>query len=394
MSSGAFSRVGLRKGFLGPGKLFMGIILKAPKFVAKERSQFANVLKKRVNQYFLDNTISPKANGEMIFKTCVMLCIYFLPFAVILTVKMSAWLALLLVGIMGFGISGIGMSVMHDGGHGAYSAKSWINNIVGGTLYLLGGATLNWRIKHNMLHHTYTNIEGHDEDIRSRTVIRMSPNAPWNKVHQYQYIYAFFLYSFLTISILLRDFSLLGDFNKRGLVKQLKAKPGIEYFKLILSKIIYLGFIIGLPLWLTDFAWYQVLAGFFVLHMTCGIIMSLVFQLAHVVENAEFPIPNEEGNIENEWFIHQMETTVDFARNNSLINWFCGGLNFQIEHHLFPNICHVHYPKIAPIVEMTAKEFGVPYHQMNSFTEAVGAHINMLKKLGRNQGNLNELKAA
>ena len=363
----------------------MGIELKAPKFVAKERSQFSNVLKKRVNQYFLDNKISQKANAAMVVKTIVMLTIYFLPFAIILTVKMSAWLALFLVGIMGVGISGIGMSVMHDGGHGAYAAKAWINNLVGAALYLLGGATLNWRIKHNMLHHTYTNIEGHDEDIRSRVVLRMSPNAPWYSIHRYQYLYGLFLYSFLTISILLRDFNLLGDFNKRGLVRQQNANIALEYVKLFLSKILYLAFIFGLPLWMTDFAWWQILIGFFVMHMTCGVIMSMVFQLAHVVEEAEYPMPGPDGNIEEEWIIHQMRTTVDFARNNPFINWFCGGLNYQVEHHLFPSICHVHYPKIAPIVEQTAKEYGIPYHRMETFGEALGAHIKMLKSLGRKQ---------
>ena len=111
--------------------------------------------------------------------------------------------------------------------------------------------------------------------------------------------------------------------------------------------------------------------------------MAIVFQLAHVVEDVQQPLPTSEGNIENEWAIHQLQTTANFARNNRFINWFVGGLNFQVEHHLFPNICHIHYRKISYIVERTAREYGLPYHLKPSFISAVASHTRMLKVLGR-----------
>ena len=119
------------------------------------------------------------------------------------------------------------------------------------------------------------------------------------------------------------------------------------------------------------------------MHAVAGLILSVVFQLAHVVEEAHFPVPDEKGNIENEWAIHQMETTADFSRKSWLITYYVGGLNYQTEHHLFPRICHVHYPKLAPIVEATAKEFGVPYIYNETFITALKSHMSVISKLGR-----------
>jgi linoleoyl-CoA desaturase len=357
--------------------------MKTIKFIDKDRVQFAATLRKKVNNYFKEKKISTKGNSGMIVKAAVMLGLYLIPFAAILIFPMSVWLMILLSVIMGIGMAGTGMAVMHDGAHGSFSKKGWLNKFFGNTMYLLGGNVFNWKMQHNIFHHTFTNISGYDEDIRSRVVIRMSQETPLNKVHRYQHFYALFLYSLMTLSKLVGDFFQLSEYNKTGVTKEQNAKPRKEYFKLILSKVIYAALAIGLPLLLTSFLWWQILLGFLAMHLVAGIIMSVVFQMAHVVEGANQPVPDVNGNIENEWAIHELVTTANFAKRSRLLSWFIGGLNFQIEHHLFPNICHMHYRKIAPIVKETAKEFGLPYNEKKTFLDAFISHVKMLKELGR-----------
>jgi linoleoyl-CoA desaturase len=357
--------------------------MKTIKFVNKDRRQFAATLRKKVNSYFKEKKISSKGNGSMIVKAVIMLGLYLVPFALVLIFPMSAWLLILFSVVMGIGMSGIGMAVMHDGAHDSFSKKGWLNKLFGNTMYLIGGNVFNWKLQHNIFHHTFTNINGFDEDIRSRVVIRMSHEEPLKKHHRFQYLYFLFLYSLMTLSKLVGDFFQLYEYNKSGVTKEQNGKPRKEFVKLIASKGLYLAVAIGLPMLLTSFLWWQVLLGFLVMHLTAGVIMSVVFQMAHVVEGADQPVPDANGNIDNEWAIHELLTTANFSRRNRLLSWFIGGLNFQIEHHLFPNICHVHYRKIAPIVKETAAEFGLPYNEKRTFLHAFVSHIKMLKELGR-----------
>ncbi len=359
-------------------------MIQTVRFITKDKTekQFVIDLRKRVNDYFKLNHISPKADSTMVIKTIILTSSYIVPFIVILSVPMNVWLAMILTIVMGFGIAGIGMGAMHDACHGAYSQKHWINHLISGSLYLLGSNVLNWKIQHNVLHHTYTNISGLDEDIDNKGPIRLSENKPLKWYHKYQYIYAFLFYGLMTITMLTNDFTRLFKYHKAGLVKSQNKKIGQEFIKMVFRKIIYLSIIIGLPLWLTDFTIWQILGGFFIMHWTASIILSFVFQMAHVVEGAEQPVP--ESNISTDWSIHQLHTTSDFARGNKFITWYVGGLNFQIEHHLFPNICHIHYKNLAPIVEQTAKEYGINYNLKPSFRSALLSHIYRLKELGKN----------
>ena len=347
---------------------------------SKLEKEFAITLRKNVNNYFKENQISMAANATMVIKTIILISIYVVPFILILTIPMSLWFAFILTIVMGIGIAGVGMGVMHDACHGAYSKKPWVNNLLSGTIYLLGSNMLNWKIQHNVLHHTFTNISGLDEDIDEKGPIRLSFNTPLKKIHKFQFIYAFFFYGLMTLSMLVNDFTRLFGYNRKGLVKHMNKKLTGEYIKMAIRKVVYLFVIIGLPLWLTDFKFYQIAIGFFAMHWVASIILSLVFQMAHVVEGAdqiEF-----EPTVNSDWHVHQLKTTSDFAHNNKLLSWYVGGLNFQIEHHLFPNICHVHYNKIAPIVEKTAKEFGVEYNLKPTFFNALYSHFLTLKALG------------
>ena len=347
----------------------------------KTEKQFVIELRKNVNDYFKNNHISTKANTAMVIKTIALVSIYLVPYILILTIPMNLWIALGLSIIMGIGIAGVGMGVMHDACHGAYSKKNWVNHLLSGSLYLLGSNVLNWKIQHNVLHHTYTNITGLDEDINEKGPIRLSQNSPLKKYHRYQYMYAFFFYGLMTLTMLINDFFRLFTYYKAGLVKSQNKEIVSEFFKMVFRKIAYMVIILGLPIWLTDFTWYQVLVGFLIMHWVASIILSFVFQMAHVVEGAEQPIVD--GDLHTDWHVHQLKTTSDFARNNTLLNWYVGGLNFQIEHHLFPNICHIHYTKIAPIVERISKEFGFPYNLKPSFSAAFLSHIHRLKELGK-----------
>lgn len=350
----------------------------------ERQKEFAVVLRKNVNDYFQDNGISTKGDWRMYLKSANMLGMFIIPLALILTMKMSAWWLLPLYMVMGIGKAGVGMGVMHDANHGAYSHKAWVNKMMGNTMYLLGANVFNWKVCHNLLHHVYTNIDGIDGDINSRGPIRFSEHAPLKSFHRYQYIHAFFVYGVITIYKFLNDLLQLFHFSKNGIMKMRGTSLLPELFTLFVTKGAYLFMVIGLPILLTDFAWWQVLLGFLVMHITAGFILGVVFQLAHVVEDVDQPTDDHhEGIIESEWLVHEVKTTCNFARENHLLNWYIGGLNFQVEHHLFPNICHIHYPKIAPIVERTVREFGFPYHVKPTFRSAVISHMRKLKELGR-----------
>ncbi len=359
--------------------------MKSVKFSSPDSSQhlFADAVRKNVSDYFKEKGLSTKGNLSLVMQTIIMFATYLIPFVLILLVPMNSWLAILMAVIMGVGTAGIGMSVMHGAAHGSYSSKEWINKMFASTMYALGGNVFNWKVQHNILHHTYTNIDEYDPDIASKGPIRLSDHSPVRKIHRYQYIHAFFFYGLMTIFKVIMDFSQMATFNKEGFARQQHTNPTVEYIKMILIKLLYFAVILGLPILFSPFSWWQVLIGFFIMHWTTGLILGTVFQLAHVVEGLEQPLPNAEGLVDSDWAVHELHTTSDFARNNLFLFWYIGGLNFQIEHHLFPHICHIHYRKIAPIVERTAKEFGLSYNLKPTFLAALKSHIQRLKELGQ-----------
>ena len=312
-----------------------------------------------------------------------MLSMYILPFLLILFLVMPLWLVLAGYFIMGVGIAGIGMSVMHDANHSGYSKNQKVNRWLGFTMNMMGADAYNWKIKHNKLHHVFTNIYKKDEDIDSRAVLRFAYAAPLKKFHRYQYIYAWFFYTLMSLSMIVMDIPKRFIYRKKGETNLSKARFRASLAWLIVSKLLYFFILIGVPILFTNLLWWQVITGFFIMHLTAGLIMSIVFQMAHVVEGPHQILPDENGRIKDTLIEHQMKTTADFSKNNKLLSWYVGGLNFQVEHHLYPKICHVHYPAISRIVEKTAKEFNVPYHVYNGFFDALKAHSLTLKKLGR-----------
>ena len=356
------------------------------KFVNKDKTQFYRILKERVDNYFIDNKISPHANIQMVIKTIVMLSLYFVPYFLILTQEWGIGAFWICSAVMGLGLAGIGMSVMHDANHDAYSANPTINKIIAFSLTLVGGDNRNWKTQHNILHHTYTNIYKHDRDIDNKVAMRFSPVSEHKKIHRFQVLYVFFFYSILSLYwTTVKDFIQYFEFINNGQHRDSSWQKTKTLLGLILWKIFYLAYMFGIPMYIVHLSFLQCLIGFITLHTVAGIILSVIFQLAHVIEETTFPVPDDKGNIENEWAIHQLETTADFAKRNPILTFYLGGLNFQAIHHLFPRVCHIHYPKIAPIVEQTAKEFGVTYLHNESFWKAFASHMRMISKLGRNE---------
>lgn len=354
------------------------------RFSRKDPSNFFKTLNSRVNNYFKEKNLKKTGNWKLHLKTVIMVSIFLVPYFLILTLDVNQWVLLLFTIIIGVGMAGVGMNVMHDGNHGSYSQKKWVNKLMGGTIYILAGNVYNWQVQHNVLHHTYTNIHGHDEDLDAGKIIRFTPQTPWRRFHRFQHYYSIFLYGLLTLNwAITTDFIQMRNYLKRKLSFGKFPNPAQQWSVLIITKLIYLSIWILIPMLFVDVAWWKVLIGFFAMHYTAGLILSIVFQLAHVVEETQMPVPDETGSINNTWAIHQLFTTTNFSTKNKIVNWFTGGLNHQVEHHIFPHISHIHYTKIAKIVKETAREFNLPYNEYKSTRKAIISHFKYLKELGQ-----------
>ena len=348
---------------------------------------FVITLNKRVNDYFKTNNLSRQANAEMVFKSFFMFALYFVPYGLIVSETITGtWGLITLVVIMSIGVAGIGLSVMHDANHGAYSKKAWVNTAIGYSLNMIGANAFNWKIQHNVLHHSFTNVHDEDEDISSHGILRLTPYSKWKKIHRYQFIYAWFLYGLMTLVwLFVGDFKRIVRYQKNGLVKKQKANISREWVILIASKLVFAGYIFLVPFLFTSLLWWQILIGILMMHYIAGFLLTIIFQPAHVVEGTEFPLPDEQRTLADNWAIHQLRTTTNFGNKSRWFSWYVGGLNFQIEHHLFPNICHVHYRKISAIVKSTATEFGLPYKSARTFVAALYSHLRLLRQLGMNR---------
>jgi linoleoyl-CoA desaturase len=239
-------------------------------------------------------------------------------------------------------------------------------------------------LQHNDLHHTFTNIHDHDEDIAPIGILRFSPHAPLKKLHRFQFIYAWFFYGFMTFMwVTTKDFVSLKRYRDMGMLKTRNISYRKQLWILILSKSLYYFYTVGIPILFTGLTWWFVLIAFFVMHFVAGLSLALIFQPAHVIEETNFPLPDSTGNMENDWAVHQLYTTANFAPGSRIFSWFIGGLNYQVEHHLFPSICHIHYRKISEIVKETAAEFNLPYHEKQNFIVALLSHARTLIRLGK-----------
>jgi linoleoyl-CoA desaturase len=341
-------------------------------------------LRRRVDQYFTASGRRPRDCPAMYLKTVVVFC--WLGASYVALVFWAAnWLtALPLAIVLGLSMAAVGFNVQHDGGHQAYSNRRWVNKLMAMSLDLLGGSSYVWDKKHNSVHHSYTNITGHDDDINIGFFGRLSPHQRRLHFHRWQHFYLWVLYGFLPLKWQLYD-----DFRdvllgRIGGHKMARPK-GWDLATFIAGKATFFSLAFVPLFWHT--VW-QVLALYLAASFVQGVVLSIVFQVAHCVPSAAFPLPrSDDGRMRAGWAIHQVETTVDFARGNWLLWWFIGGLNFQIEHHLFPRVCHVHYSALAPIVEATCREFGVNYAAHDSALASIVSHFRWLRSMSRPFGD-------
>lgn len=350
-----------------------------------QKQEFVVELKETVANYFKSNNISKYGGWQMPVKSVFMFTLYFVPYFLAILGIVNSFVGVLgMFILMGMGKAGMGMSVMHDANHRTYSKNKYVNKWMGNSLYLLGGFPTTWQRQHNNLHHGFTNIDGRDEDISPPVkVLRFSPNKPLLKIHRFQYLYAWFFYGLMTLMwATTKDFKQLKRYVEKGMPLTKNKTYGKLLFELIIAKIAYWIVFLVLPIMLLPQAWYWVLLFFFAMHFTSGFILGVVFQTAHVVSSSEFPLPDNTGNIENSFAVHQLMNTANFAPNNSVLTWLIGGLNHQVEHHLFPGISHIHYHKISKFVKQIAEKHGLPYHVQPGFFKAVWEHAKMLKRLG------------
>lgn len=352
-------------------------------FANPHKGLFFSTLRQRTEAYFKENQLSKTGGTPHLIKAIVLLSIYFIPYFWLLLTEPTGWVAWIATVVMGFGIAGVGMGVMHDALHGSLSKQKWVNRLLGSSIYFLGGNAYNWEVQHNRLHHTYTNIHEVDEDITGKFLLRLSFQDRRKAIHRFQYVYAFLLYSLMTISFLWKDFKEISYFNDLADKKILKPFPRKEILTLLASKLGYVVFIGLIPAWFTNYTLGEWFLGFMTMHLVAGLILSIIFQMAHIVEGADHPHPAEDGQIQNDWAIHQLQTTANFFGTGKLFSWFVGGLDYQVEHHLFPNISHIHYAKLSPIVAATAQEFGLQYLNHPGVGRALKAHVTQLKNLGQ-----------
>ena len=354
----------------------------ALKFNGSDR--FIRELRRRVDAYFERTGRRRRDCPQMYFKTATILAWFIAAYLLLLFVVTSWWTVLPLAIILGVSIAAIGFNIQHDGGHKAYSNRQWVNKIMALTLDLMGGSSYLWNWKHNTIHHTYPNIDGQDEDIDVGMLGRLSPHQRRFWFHRLQGIYLWLLYGFLAIK-----WHFFDDFYNLAIGRigahKIPRPKGKDLLVFIGGKVVFFSLAFGIPMMLHP--WWAVLVVYAIAAFVSGVVLSVVFQLAHCVSEAEFPAPvrTSDGGerMQTEWAVHQVQTTVDFARQSRIACWFLGGLNFQVEHHLFSKICHIHYPALSKVVEGACRDFGIRYHEHKTFLAALVSHYKHLAIMAR-----------
>jgi linoleoyl-CoA desaturase len=347
------------------------------------QTPFFDDLKKEVDSYFQSAKTAKTGDFRLYLKTFIIMTGLLSSYIVLVFFTPSAIPAILISAFFGFTLALVGMNVMHDACHGAFSSNPKMNNIIGYSMNFLGSNQFIWKIKHNRIHHTYTNVDGVDDDIIKVPILRHCESQPWKKVHKFQHVYMVLLYGLSTILwVLVTD-------TQKYLKKDISGTP-IEHIPVKehvifwVTKLLYILFYIAIPIYFVGFS--KFIVGYLIANFVFGLVLSIVFQLAHAVEATHFE--NARGKdltVDTEWAVHQVVTTADFAPKSPLANWICGGLNFQVVHHLFPNVSHVHYRSIQPIVERVCKKHNVHYNLYNTFGEAVASHFNYMRVLGEKE---------
>ncbi len=342
---------------------------------------FFNELRRRVDAYFVESGLpSNQTPVGMFLKTAVILAWFALSWALMVFVASTWWQLALCCVSLGLAMAGIGFSIQHDGGHMGYSKSKWLNAAMAMTLDLLGGSSYIWHWKHNVFHHSNPNVTGLDVDIDIRPLARMSPEQQLRTGHRFQHLYIWPLYSFLAVK-----WHFIDDYINlaKGMIgSQTFPRPkGWKLATFFLGKIAFYTWAFIIPLMVMP--WWQVLLCYGLWSATLSLTLAVTFQLAHCVEGAKFPKLELGSDPKMEWAVHQVVTSANFGLGNPFVTWYVGGLNYQIEHHLFPKVCSYRLPEIAPIVQRLCAEQGVEYKINRSTLGAIVSHARWMREMGR-----------
>jgi linoleoyl-CoA desaturase len=341
---------------------------------------FYSAVRERVELHFANKSVQPNQASGMRFKTAVIMLWFVSSWALLTFWATSWWQVVPLILSLGLAIAGIGFNVQHDGGHGGYSPSPALNRAMAFALDVIGGSSYVWNWKHNVFHHSNPNLVGLDADIDIQPLCRLSPEQPRRAGHRFQHLYIWPLYAALAVK-----WQFIDDFKDliRGTIggNPFPRPRGWRLVSLLAGKLLFVSWVLIIPSRFHPFA--NVLLCYAACSVVVSLTLAITFQLAHAVEGAGFPALDAKGRVSSEWAAHQVSTSVNFAPGNRVLTWYLGGLNYQIEHHLFPKVCHLHLEEIAPIVQSACQEFGVPYRSHRTARAALASHARWVHHLGR-----------
>jgi len=355
----------------------------------KLKDDFANELRTKVKEYFKENNLNQFANTSSKVKAVLGFVIWGIFYSLIITNLVSFNAGLLMIAFMGLGLANIfiAFNLIHDSCHNAFSKNNKVNYYLSYSMNFIGGNRYLFTRMH-YAHHGFVNIAGIDVTLETHGMFRFTPHEPWQYKHKWQHFYTPLLYCLTLLHwVLIKDYKWFFCEMNIGNEKKIK-HPLKEYFILFISKIFYYGITLCLPLLLLPVPWWLVTIAWVNMHLLPGLLLSLLFQVTHVYDGTHYPLPDNDGNIDNNYFMHVLETTTDFSRENRFTTWLTGGINIHVVHHLFPYINHAHYLPLSRIIKQTADNFGLQYNECPSFWIALKFHMKMLKHLSKKEAEV------
>jgi linoleoyl-CoA desaturase len=339
---------------------------------------FPKVLRRRLDDFFSDRNISPKADGTMWVKIAVGLAVLAGSWIALYTFRPDSWRFVGLYLLNAIAQTFLLLNIAHDSNHNAISSVRSVNKALNYVFDLCGISSYMWRILHHRGHHSCINLHGEDDALTGRSVLRFTPHEPRAPLQRFQHIYALFLYALFSLDyVFLRDFECF-FLPSHDYLKNTRHQAR-EYVILFAGKAFYITYMLILPVVLLGKSPLLVGLSFLLAHLIIGLSVALVFQTTHCVDSTYFPLSRSEFD---NGIYHIFATTADYATTNPLVGWLVGGLNHHIVHHLCPFVCHTHYAPLTRIVKETAEEYGIPYRQHPTMSRAIKHHLLLLKQLG------------